>query len=36
MSIEILKGFLNCFLKDEEKIVVLDLLVKNYFSVGYL
>lgn len=36
MSIEILKGLLNRTLKDEEKIAVLDLLAKNYFSVGYL
>ncbi|WRA20936.1 hypothetical protein KVM08_03155 [Helicobacter pylori] len=36
MSIEILKGLLNRPLKDEEKIAVLDLLAKNYFSVGYL
>ncbi|GAA9877948.1 hypothetical protein VN0686_12140 [Helicobacter pylori] len=36
MSIEILKGLLNRSLKDEEKIAVLDLLAKNYFSVGYL
>ncbi|WP_187947400.1 tetratricopeptide repeat protein [Helicobacter pylori] len=36
MSIEILKGLLNRSLKDEEKIVVLDLLAENYFSVGYL
>ncbi|WQY00332.1 hypothetical protein KVM47_03095 [Helicobacter pylori] len=36
MSIEILKELLNRPLKDEEKIAVLDLLAKNYFSVGYL
>ncbi len=36
MSIEILKGLLARPLKDEEKTAVLDLLAKNYFSVGYL
>ncbi|CAJ99628.1 tetratricopeptide repeat protein [Helicobacter acinonychis] len=36
MSMEILKGLLTRPLKDEEKTATLDLLAKNYFSVGYL
>ncbi|WP_104744156.1 tetratricopeptide repeat protein [Helicobacter acinonychis] len=36
MSVEILKGLLVRPLKNEEKTAALDLLAKNYFSVGYL
>ncbi|WP_104761416.1 tetratricopeptide repeat protein [Helicobacter cetorum] len=36
ISVRILKGLLERPLNTEEKIAVLDLLAKNYFSVGYL
>ncbi|WP_104747980.1 hypothetical protein [Helicobacter cetorum] len=36
ISIKILKDLLTRPLENEEKIAVLDLLAKNYFSVGYL
>ncbi|AFI06059.1 tetratricopeptide repeat protein [Helicobacter cetorum] len=36
MSIKILKDLLTRSLENEEKIAVLDLLAKSYFSMGYL